>query len=467
LLFDRKKLSKHSYRMRAFSFSCLVLAAACGTPSPSLPPVAVEAVNPIAAAAIAFDPSATGPLPPEVAIEVDRAFEEHQVLALGEGDHFIREKYDYRLALLRHLVERHGVRHVSLEMGASDAGRLDRYLETGDDAWLHRVVLYGYRGDTEDERRELGPVTQATRRPCDDAWAEAERAFFRELRSISVRALASRGERIHLHGFDYDAAPGGGFADARDALASCTTSEEATKLRADVTPPRGTSAEREIVRLEGLVARIDAVRATLDAACGAPNVETARAALEQLVFSYRTFFEWHASMQDRSPDGPARVHRMFVAREARMAASLSRWRANLRAGERVVLLAHDLHVARDSEVLRYGPASHDGAMWTSLGTYIAREQPGSIWVAWLLYGEGTRYAPSKEECSSTVSLRPLSLEATLRHVGGAYYLPLTRVASGAVVDQAVPFGTETSEGSGPVRSSVDAIVFLPRASAPR
>jgi erythromycin esterase-like protein len=413
-------------------------------------------------AVVSLEPTWPTKLPDAVVSELHRAADNHHVLAIGEGDHFIVDKYAYRLALLRPLVESHGLRHIALEMGSSDAGRIDRYLETGDEQWLGRIALYGYGGETDDERRELAPVTRGARRRCDDAWAQAERAFLRDLRALGAKS----GKRIHLFGFDYDAAPGGGYADARRAMAACGEAHIVSEIRARLTPPANTSSTAEVERLEAIRARIDGERQALDAACGATSVDEARDAVDQLAFSYRTFFEWHGAMADRSADGPARVRRMFAAREERMFARFSRWRTTLPADSRVGLFAHDLHVARDSETLRYGVAPLDQPMWTSLGTRIERDRPGSVWVSWLLYGRGTRYAPSKPAAVSTIELSPHTLEAHLAATSGRSFVVMDRVAPGSVVDRAMPFGTETSEGSGPVRTSTDAIVFLQDASAP-
>ncbi|WXH32100.1 hypothetical protein WA016_06081 [Myxococcus stipitatus] len=455
LLFDRNYLSFSLNLMRTPLLWVVMTCALTGCATPAAPALPSTSV-------IELGPAWPEALPEAVAAEVDRAAKQHPVLALGEGDHFVAEKYEYRLAFLRRLIQRNGVRHIALEMGASDAARIDRYLKTGDERWLHRVVLYGYAGEDDDERRELAPIARGDRRPPDDAWAEAERSFFRRLRALGQE----QGTRIHVFGFDFDAAPGGGYADARRALESCADTPSVQALRPRLTPPRNTSPSAEVTRLEKLIVSLDTERTSLDADCGAAQVDAARAALDQLAFSYRTFFEWHAAQADTSAQGPLRLRRMFDERESQMYLRYTRWTQALPAGARVVLLGHDMHVARDSEVLRYGRAPHDLPMWRSLGTRIEEARPGGLWVCWLLYGDGTRYTPTSPTGHSVVSLRPDSLEATLARTPGRHLVLMERVPAGTVVDQASAFGTETSEGSGPVRTVTDAIVFLPEAHAP-
>jgi len=428
---------------------------ACGS-APAPPP---------ASARIALD-AGLASLPPPMLAEIDRAAHDADVLALGEGDHYVEEKYAYRLAFLRRLVLEHGVVHIGLEMGASDAARIDRFLETGDERSLRRVVLHGFSGESALERRELRPVSGAPRRPCDDAWAEAERRFFRTLRAIGEEARGRGGERVHVFGFDYDATPGGGYADARDALATCEDGSRGAALRGSFSPTPGTAGGDEPARLEALVRSLEEHRAALASECGAASVDAARDALSQLAFSWKTFFAWRAAAHDESSEAPLRLHAMFAAREARMVEQVQRWRRSLRGGSKIVLLAHDMHVARASETLRYGRGAGARPMWTSLGTALARDAKLRTWVVWLLYGSGSRYAPANPECRSEVHVRDGSLESSLDAIPGDHAVLVERMPHGSVVDEDVPFGTETSEGSGAVRAAVDVIVFLRRATAP-
>jgi hypothetical protein len=70
---------------------------------------------------------------------------------IGEPDHFIHEKYAYRLAMLNYLAAR-GFTHVGEEIGASDGMRVARFIETGDKSQLERVTIYGYSGASRSDR---------------------------------------------------------------------------------------------------------------------------------------------------------------------------------------------------------------------------------------------------------------------------------------------------------------------------
>src|SRR4051794_21793879 len=61
-----------------------------------------------------------------------------RIAYVGEMDHFITEKYDYRLLCIRYLVSR-GWRWFGEELAADRGERVDEYLRTGDDSLLDPV----------------------------------------------------------------------------------------------------------------------------------------------------------------------------------------------------------------------------------------------------------------------------------------------------------------------------------------
>src|SRR6266852_625675 len=82
---------------------------------------------------------------------LDTAIAAKRIVYLGEPDHFIHEKYDYRVLMLRYLVSR-GWNHVGEEMGVVDGYRINNFLETGDSSHLDRAPIYGYKGGIRTDR---------------------------------------------------------------------------------------------------------------------------------------------------------------------------------------------------------------------------------------------------------------------------------------------------------------------------
>jgi len=83
---------------------------------------------------------------------------------LGELDHFVHEKSDFRLLLCRYLLSR-GWRSFAEELSWSDGVRVQRFL-CGEDG-LERLSLFGYRGDLRADRpdrrlsRFLRPISDS------------------------------------------------------------------------------------------------------------------------------------------------------------------------------------------------------------------------------------------------------------------------------------------------------------------
>ena len=76
---------------------------------------------------------------------LDSYLENKRIVYLGEEDHWIHEKSDYRLLLLQYLVSR-GWRYIGEELGWSDGIQIDRYLETGEEptrqiTFLRNILL--------------------------------------------------------------------------------------------------------------------------------------------------------------------------------------------------------------------------------------------------------------------------------------------------------------------------------------
>ena len=73
------------------------------------------------------------------------------VVVLGELNHFVHEKSDFRLALAPRLLEL-GYDVWGEELGWSDGTRIDDYLRTRDEQIFERIALFGYRGDVRGDR---------------------------------------------------------------------------------------------------------------------------------------------------------------------------------------------------------------------------------------------------------------------------------------------------------------------------
>src|SRR5687767_11514130 len=69
--------------------------------------------------------------------------EKKRFVFLGEGSHFVREKYQYRLSFIKSLVQK-GFTRIGLEIGRFDGIRINRYIQTGDLNELRKVGIYQF-----------------------------------------------------------------------------------------------------------------------------------------------------------------------------------------------------------------------------------------------------------------------------------------------------------------------------------
>ena len=145
---------------------------------------------------------------------LDKLLEGKRIVYLGEPDHYVREKYDFQLIFIRYLFER-GWCHLGMEMGRADGQRIDRYLESGDMAWLNRVASYGYKGDERANRKDI--PKDLTPKKSDRSFVtnihEEQFWFQKQLRSLN-EVLPPGKPRLRWFGFDADLRPGGAYVDA-------------------------------------------------------------------------------------------------------------------------------------------------------------------------------------------------------------------------------------------------------------
>ncbi|WP_397398317.1 hypothetical protein, partial [Phenylobacterium sp.] len=76
---------------------------------------------------------------------------EAEVLVLGEFNHFVHEKGDFRIAMAGE-ARRLGFNVWAEELGWSDGRRLARYFETRDEAVFDRLSLFGWSGEARADR---------------------------------------------------------------------------------------------------------------------------------------------------------------------------------------------------------------------------------------------------------------------------------------------------------------------------
>jgi erythromycin esterase-like protein len=382
-----------------------------------------------------------------------------RVVYLGEANHWIHEKYDYRVLLLRYLVSR-GWRCIGEEMGWSDGGRVDRYLDTGDRTHLERVTIYGYRGAWRHDRRDepTGIIKDAWESFPEAEFASEQMRFAEALRRMGRDRPWGGDDRLRFFGFDVDYVAGGAYEDLEDLFHAVRGDAVIGRLRGMLARVRGETIEAEILRLHGVLGTMEAEREHLRNVLGNAAYDQAHVAVRNLRDSIDYIRVAHPAQDWET------LSRALAAREQAMCRNLEHVLEAAGAGDKIVLLGQNLHLSKDLSrigmpVAQGGPG---GGQLPSLGEYICRRLPGQVLSIWMLYNRGRDCQPftwlSRE-------LRPVpgSLNAALAEVGLAFLLPLA-----SPDPRAAPLATEMDVVAAPyntvsrlaIAAQADAIVFV-------
>lgn len=351
-----------------------------------------------------------------------------EVLVLGEFNHFVHEKGDFRIAMARE-ARRLGFTTWAEELGWSDGRRLARYFESRDETAFDRLSLFGWRGEARSDRddRPTGIFRASWETyPFDLMRAEQSR-FYRALRPGA------------FHGFDVAAGHDGGYADLFARLEA--TGAPAAWTRALARQP-GETLQAEAARLSAL---LDEAPADLD--------PLARADLSALIdgLTYTALVKDAATYAETSP--------AMAFREDAMKRRLADIRA-LSPGKQV-LMGHALHLVRDDAAIAApGIVGPGGKRTSSLGHHVGRELGLPMFIVWMIYGGGEDSQPLPD-LPRKADFGPDTLNARLRKRFDRPVLLDARRAPDAPVRIAHMYNTviETS-----LPGAVDALWFSPEAS---
>jgi hypothetical protein len=320
----------------------------------------------------ALDPlfeSATQPVAPLGML--DQLTRGVDLVFLGELDHFVHEKSDFRLLLCRYLLSR-GWRSFAEELSWSDGLRVQRFL--AGEGSLERLSLFGYRGDLRDDRDDqpTGVFRASFDRYPTALMAAEQGRFYRGLRS------AAAGAALAYHGLDIDGLPGGGYADIADALAPSADEPGVRAFLQGLARVAGESVAEESARLAALIPEAAAVGAT------APEVEVSLCSMaESLTYIDITY---PAKTYEATAPGMA-------FREGCMKRRFDQIRA-LTSDAPMVVMGHGLHLAKDDRLLRgatgVGPG---GGQECSLGHHLVQVEGLTAVSIWLVHGAGEDSQP--------------------------------------------------------------------------
>ena len=268
----------------------------------------------------------------ELLAPLDPLVADADLVALGELNHFVHEKSDFRLFFARYLLSR-GWTNFAEELGRSDGVRVDRFYSSGDASELDRLPSFGHRTHLREDRDDR--PTGLFKRSFETYPAELFRAeqgrFYRGLREAAGSA------RIRHFGLDIDGLPGGSYEDIADRLAPLAHDPRLSEFRRALARVAGESAAAEASRIRSACQHVPGLSAVVGEATAAETEADLHALADSLDYITATYA---AETYDAIRPGMA-------LREGMMKKRFAEIRTLCRDNKRLVLMAHAFHLARN------------------------------------------------------------------------------------------------------------------------
>ncbi len=375
-------------------------------------------------AAVPLPASPEEPFNERTQAALDRMLAGKRFAFLGEPDHFILEKYPFRLTLIRYLFA-HGWRHVGMETGRSVGWRVDRYLETGDASCLSTE---GAESPHPMEQAILGKILE---------FVETHETHFHEqLRPLS-ESRAPGTARLHYWGYDLDCGiPLGSVKPIQWLLEGCADGQ-VQELLSTLDRLRGLSTDEQLVQIEALQSKLPR--------CADVLAEGTFGDLQSwLSFLHDSVAAEKRPRANRDSRG---FRRWWAQREHFLMRFLDAIVDGLSGDEKLILLGHNVHLSKEAANLHFHPqfssfwglrswlrawgyriffklAGWPTNMGDSVGAHLHRRFPGQVLSVWMLYGQGSLMTPKGPR---TVRRRDDTVESLLALVGDRFLLPLSNV----------------------------------------
>ncbi len=380
---------------------------------------------------------------------LDKEIEGKRVVYLGEPDHYIHEKYDFQLMLVRYLFER-GFRYVGYEMGIFGGRLIDAYLETGDWSCLDLRRVFGDKSYMREDRDDTPRGFPALRNPeyRKSQLSEAQ-WFLEQLRELNER-LKPEEKRLHWFGFDVDILSGVGYQQIRKRLKSHASQKVIREILKRMDLVQGESVLEEAKRIGDLIKYVDDAADTVISITGKRDYTLLTRDLQSLqdgliflnAFKRVPCPEWGPALRER---------------EKNIFRQMDELLEDLSGDDKIILIGHNMHLSKDysKSWLRSAP------MWPSIGTHMVRRFPGKIYSIWMLYDYGRHGNMWNDSFYEDVPSHPLRVERLLTKAGLRFILPFhSQDPREQYLDDDRNFVANGRLAHGFIKSQADAIFFV-------
>ncbi len=301
-----------------------------------------------------------------------------RVLFLGESNHFVQEKIEFRRFWLEQAARRRPLVIIE-ELGWHDGRQIARYLENPASGALESVSLFGSNIDRRSDRDDAptGVFRSAFASYPHALMHAAHEPFLNRLRKLRVRGF---------YGFDVDA-PGVGQTALEDSMAA----RSAVALQKRLARQAGESLEEEAERLDALIEAIPRLaRSSTTGHDTATDQRTQSLLVEDLV-ALRDGLRYAALLNPAVDYAASRPAMAF--REECMKRRVDWVLEHTPEEVLLVLLGHAFHLVKDDALTEERGVGPGGGEVASLGHYLTQERGLEPLSIWMLYGTGEDAQP--------------------------------------------------------------------------
>ncbi len=341
-------------------------------------------------------------------LSLDRAVRGKRIVFLGEPDHYITEKLEYQLALIKRF-DHLGFHVIGVEMGRSDARRINQYLINGDESILNTVALFGNLSEVRTDRDLpkgllAGGASEAIRKQSNKFWIQGNRDFWKKIRELNVNRPIDI-TPVQVVGFDVDVVVGGAYRDFSNLIGNSAHSLLST-LSTLLQKVEAETRLAEIQRLKRAQAYLLAHYEKTVALLGVAKVLDFKNSLQQLIDSLQFI-----DVAFENPNGDQWLNAVTEREKTMM------WQMEEYLGQfdKMILIGHNDHLAEKSMKLNRLSVTTNQftASWNKIGTYLHEHYANDVFGIWMLYGSGTR--SSGPECPElSCQVQPIAQSINFR-----------------------------------------------------
>ncbi len=352
---------------------------------------------------------------------------------LGEADHYFEEKYAYRLKFIKYLLSQ-GYTHILDEMGVSDGEMVQSYLETGDEDYLKKVGLYGFKYGK--------PLKEST-----GNFVLSSKRYIRELRKLKAKY-----PKLIYGGYDLDMVPGTTYLQLDEFFIKYHY-EFLEGLKEIIEQSKSLKANTQVMALTAAFNKFKEIRSKL-----------------QKNLPYKEFVHFELILRNflRSVELREKFksdydfYELFTWREKQMFKNMIA-RSKLDPKEqKYILLGHNGHLTKTVD--RY--LDLDGIQqWYAIGSWVNDHYPKQVYAIWSLIGQGEHSGhgcPDRKTCyftapKTTLEYDLLTLDKENTLLFSTQYKSFTNAKN---LIRTLVNGMEILEG--PLALQADAVYFIPQ-----